>query len=207
MSSVFSTPFVTPILRALARTALRVSGWKVDIHERLDPPFVFIGAPHTSNWDFALLIAALLDLRLDAHWMGKHTLFRFPCGGLMRWLGGIAVDRRAPHNVVAATVAAFKANPGLIVCVPPEGTRRKVERWRTGFYFIAHGADVPIVMTVIDAEHKRIGLLGIYRPSGNIDYDLPLIQHHYHDFHGLRPENACDFNKLRGNLGPDSAPP
>jgi 1-acyl-sn-glycerol-3-phosphate acyltransferase len=207
MSSVFTTPVLSPILRALARAGLRLSGWKVDIRERMAPPFVFIGAPHTSNWDFVLLIAALLELGLDARWMGKHTLFRFPFGRLMRWLGGIPVDRRAPHNLVADTVAAFAKDPNLIVCIPPEGTRSKVTRWRTGFYHIAHGAGVPILMTVIDAEQRRIGLLGLFRTTGDIDAELPQIQRCYRGFRGLRPENAFDFKNLQDGLGSDSTPP
>lgn len=205
MSSVFTTPVLTPALRALAQVALRVCGWKVDTREQMAPPFVFIGAPHTSNWDFPLLLAAMLVLRLDAHWMGKHTLFRFPFGGLMRWLGGIPVNRSKAHNRVADIVAAFAQDPGLIVCIPPEGTRKKVDRWRTGFYRIAQGAGVPIVMTVIDAETKTLRSLGVFHPTGDIDHELPLIQRHYRDFRGLRPENACDFSHLQDDL--ESGPP
>src|SRR5690606_11303525 len=140
----------------LARLLLWLAGWRVQPAARMEPPFVFIGAPHTSNWDFVLMLGAMLVLKLDVSWMGKHTRFRFPFGGLMRWLGGIPVDRSGPHNRVADVVAAFAANPKLIVCVPPEGTRKKVERWKTGFYRIAHGANVPIMMTVIDAENKSL---------------------------------------------------
>lgn len=194
--SVFSTPVLTPALRGLARVLLRISGWTVEPNARMQPPFVFIGAPHTSNWDFVLLLAAMLVLRLDARWMGKHTLFRFPFGGLMRWLGGIPVDRTKANNRVADIVAAFARDPNLVVCIPPEGTRRKVERWKTGFYRIAHGAGVPIMMTVIDAERRSLRLLEVFHPSGDIDSELPQIQRHYLGFRGLRPENAFDFPHL-----------
>jgi len=201
MSSVFTTPVITPLLRGLASGLLRAFGWKVIPADRMRPPFVFIGAPHTSNWDFLLLLAAMLILRLDARWMGKHTLFRFPFGGLMRWLGGIPVDRTRAHNRVADIVAAFARNPDLIVCIPPEGTRKKVERWKTGFYRIAHGAGVPIMMTVIDAEAKALRLLDVFHPSGDLDHELLQIQRHYVGFRGLRPENAFDFNGLQEGSG------
>lgn len=204
MSSVFTTPVLTPVLRTLAKGAMQACGWTVDESARMPPPFVFIGAPHTSNWDFLLLLAATLILRLDVRWMGKHSLFRFPCGGLMRWLGGIPVNRTKAHNQVADTIAAFAQDPGLILCIPPEGTRKKVETWRTGFYRIAHGAGVPILMTVIDAEQKRMRLLGVFHPTGNIDRDLPLIQQQYRGFRGIRPENACDFGHLQDELEPGS---
>jgi 1-acyl-sn-glycerol-3-phosphate acyltransferase len=196
--SVFTTPVLTPILRGLARVLLRMSGWRVEPDARMQPPFVFIGAPHTSNWDFVLLLGAMLVLRLDVHWMGKHTLFRFPFGGLMRWLGGIPVNRSAPQNLVAEVVAAFARDPQLIVCIPPEGTRKKVARWKTGFYRIAHGAGVPIMMTVIDAQQRSLRLLDVFHPTGDMDHDLPRIQRHYVGFGGLRPEQAYDFPHLRG---------
>lgn len=201
MSSVFTTPVLTPLLRGLAAGLLRMAGWKVIPADRMQAPFVFIGAPHTSNWDFLLLLGAMLMMRLDARWMGKHTLFRFPFGGLMRWLGGIPVDRTRAHNTVAQVVAAFARDPRLILCIPPEGTRKKVTRWKTGFYRIAHGAGVPIMLTVIDAESKTLRLLDVFHPSGDIDKDLPQIQRHYLGFRGLRPENAFDFNGLQQGQG------
>ena len=167
----------------------------------MQPPFVFLGAPHTSNWDFVLLMAAMLVLRLDARWLGKHTLFRPPFGGLMRWLGGIPVNRSRAHNTVAEVVAAFARNPRLIVCIPPEGTRKKVARWKTGFYRIAHGAHVPIMLTVVDAERKSLRLLDVFHPGGDIDRELPQIQRHYLGFRGLRPENAFDFPHLQEDGG------
>jgi 1-acyl-sn-glycerol-3-phosphate acyltransferase len=201
MRSVFTTPVITPLLRAVTKGLLRAFGWKVVPTDRMQPPFVFLGAPHTSNWDFLLLMAAMLVLRLDVRWLGKHTLFRFPFGGLMHWLGGIPVNRSRAHNTVADLVAAFAKDPGLSLCIPPEGTRKKVERWKTGFYRIAHGAGVPIMLTVIDAEGKTLRLLEVFRPTGDIDCELPQIQRHYLGFRGLRPENAFDFQHLQEDQG------
>ncbi len=201
MTSVFTTPVFTPVLRGLAKGLLQLYGWKVEPGDRMKPPFVMIGAPHTSNWDFLLLVAAMLVLRLDVRWIGKHTLFRFPLGGLMRWLGGIPVDRSKSNNRVADIVAAFAQDPSLVICISPEGTRKKVDRWKTGFYRIAHGAGVPIMMTVVDAEHKSLRVLDVFSPTGDIDRELPRIQRNYREFKGLRPENACDFPHLQEELG------
>jgi 1-acyl-sn-glycerol-3-phosphate acyltransferase len=194
MSSVFTTPLLSPCLRALARGWLRLSGWRVEAALPPQAPCVLIGAPHTSNWDFPLLLVAILDLGLDLKWMGKHTLFRTPWGPLMRWLGGIAVNRTQNNNLVASTVQAFADNPGLIVCIPPEGTRSKVQRWRSGFYHIAVGAGVPILLSVIDAEHKTLRVLGEYRPSGiNPEHEIHAIQQFYRGYRGLRPERAFEI--------------
>jgi 1-acyl-sn-glycerol-3-phosphate acyltransferase len=207
MSSVFTTPVLSPLLRGLAKGLLKLCGWRVVPTDRMRPPFVFIGAPHTSNWDFLLLVGAMLVLRINARWLGKHTLFRFPFGGLMRWLGGIPVNRSAAHNRVADLVTAFAKDPTLAVCIPPEGTRKKVDRWKTGFYRIAHGAGVPIMLTVIDAETRSLRLLDIFHPTGDIDRELPLIQQHYVGFRGLRPENAFDFPELPPQAGQSETSP
>lgn len=189
--SVFTTPVLSPCLRALARIWLRLSGWRVETVLLPRAPCVLIGAPHTSNWDFPLLLVAILDLGLDVRWMGKHTLFRRPWGPLMRWLGGIAVNRTQNNNLVASTVQAFADNPSLIVCIPPEGTRGKVQRWRSGFYHIALGAGVPILLSAIDAEHKTLRIMGEYRPTGSDpEREIRAIQQHYREFRGLRPEHA-----------------
>jgi 1-acyl-sn-glycerol-3-phosphate acyltransferase len=190
LSSVFSTPVITPCLRLLARLGLGISGWKLKIEAPAKPPFVFIGAPHTSNWDFLLLIAAVLILRLDARWMGKHTLFRFPFGGLMRWLGGIPVNRTSPQNLVPEVARLLKSNPNLVVCIPPEGTRKRVERWKTGFWYIARQAEVPIMMTALDARSRTLRLLGEYMPGDDIDREIREIQEHYRGIVGIRAANT-----------------
>ena len=193
MSNVFTTPFLTPFLRRIARAGLHLAGWRTNLSEAPPPPCVFIGAPHTSNWDFPLMLAAVLALEHDARWLGKDSLFRPPFGGLMRWLGGIPVDRSSPHNLVGSMATFFKQNPGLILCVPPEGTRKKVGRWRTGFYYIALEAGIPIVMTVLDAEERQIRILGHHTPAGDAEREIREIQGRYRGFRGLIPENAFEL--------------
>ena len=193
MSSVFSTPLLTPLLRVLAGAALKIAGWKISLRDVPAPPFILIGAPHTSNWDFPLMLCTVLHLGHEARWLGKTSLFTPPFGPLMRWLGGIPVNRDQSQNAVAVTAQALRQNPGLILCVAPEGTRRKVQRWRTGFYYIALAAEVPIVMLAIDADACEVCHLGQYRPTGDVEAEIPEIQRRYRGFGGIIPENAFEL--------------
>lgn len=194
MSSAFRTPVLTPCLRAVARFGLRASGWQVDIHPPVQPPYVFIGAPHTSNWDFLLMVAALLHLGLDARWLGKDSLFRYPIlRGLLLWLGGIPTDRSKAGNQVAQAARRLRDDPGLVLCVAPEGTRRKVARWKSGFWHIARAAEVPILLAVIDAPARRLCLLGVHRPGDDADAEIAQIRRQYRPYPGLKPANASDY--------------
>lgn len=188
--SVFTTPVLTPCLRLLANAWLKIAGWRVVARNIPDPPFIFIGAPHTSNWDFFLLLAGVLHTGLDVRWMGKHTLFPPGLGWFMRWLGGIPVNRSRAHNMVPRMAALLKAEPGTILCIPPEGTRSRVKEWKTGFYHIAAQARVPILMAVIDAERRQLRMLGEFHPGGDIEQDMAAIRARYREFRGLKPENA-----------------
>lgn len=193
MATAFTTPILTSLLRCVAGLGLKLSGWKLDLSEMPQPPFVFIGAPHTSNWDFLLMLGAVFYLKLDCRWLGKDSLFKPPFGSLMRWLGGIPVDRSRANNAVQQTALLFQRHQDLVICIPPEGTRKKVAKWKTGFYFIALEAKVPIAMTVIDAENRCIRFLGTYSPSGDAEREIREIQRHYGGYRGLIPENACEL--------------
>jgi 1-acyl-sn-glycerol-3-phosphate acyltransferase len=188
--TIFSTPALTPALRVLAIFVLKLTGWKILRREIKEPSYVLIGAPHTSNWDFPLMLLAVLDLRLKVFWMGKDSLFKFPAGSLMKWLGGIPIDRSKPNNMVQETVQQFQQHRDLVVLIPPEGTRSKVEHWKTGFYRIASAAGLPILLGYIDAPKKEIGLADFFYPSGDIDTDIRNIRAFYSTKKGIRPENG-----------------
>jgi 1-acyl-sn-glycerol-3-phosphate acyltransferase len=188
--TVFNTPVLTPLLRMISSGILRLAGWRA-IGKRIDNQrFVLIGAPHTSNWDFPLMLMVVLKLELKLHWMGKSTLFMFPFGGIMRWLGGIAIDRSQHHGVVEQVVQQYRDNPQMVVLVPPEGTRSKVKEWKTGFYHIANNAGVPILMGYVDVPKKEAGLADFFFPTGNVEQDISEIRHFYKDKRGVIPENA-----------------
>lgn len=189
-TTVFSTPILTPLLRLLAILLLKLSGWKAVGRPLENARFVLIGAPHTSNWDFVLMLLVVLKLRLKLFWMGKNSLFPAPIGWLMKWLGGIPVDRSRHHNLVDHTVRQYQENPELIVLIPPEGTRSRVKEWKTGFYHIAVNAQVPVLMGYIDASKKEAGLADFFHPTGNIEVDMPAIRAFYADKTGINPENV-----------------
>jgi 1-acyl-sn-glycerol-3-phosphate acyltransferase len=176
------------MIAALSRWLLSLRGWQAVGTLPDVPKFVIIAVPHTSNWDFpiALLVAAALKVRVK--WLGKHTLFRFPFGGIMRALGGIPVDRRASHNMVEQAAAILSNSKQLGLIVPPEGTRSKAKRWKTGFYYIAQQAQVPIVCGFLDFRTKRGGLGPVIFPSGDIHADMELFRNFYRTITGKRPE-------------------
>ncbi len=188
--SIFTTPLISPLIRFILNTWLKVSGWRVVADRLPEPPFVFIGAPHTSNWDFLYLMAAIFHLKMDIRWMGKHTLFPTGLGWLLNWMGGIPVVRNRAHNMVSRMADMIRHHPDTILCIPPEGTRSKVSEWKTGFYHIASEANVPIFMAAIDAEKKELRILGEFQPTGNVDDDMPKIRAYYAGITGLRPENT-----------------
>ena len=188
--TIFSTPLVTPLLRWCSILVLALIGWKIRGGELGRQRCVMIGAPHTSNWDFPLMIMAVLKLKLRIYWMGKHTLFPFPFASLMKWLGGIPIDRGRPHNVVRETVRQFEQHDELIVLVPPEGTRSKVKHWKSGFYHIASNAGVPILLGYVDAGKKEAGVADFYRPSGDLERDMAAIREFYAEKRGLNLANT-----------------
>ena len=189
-TTVFCTPIITPLLRWIAIVVLKVIGWKAVGKEIANPRFVLIGAPHTSNWDFPLMLLIVLKLRLQVFWMGKHTLFPFPVGWLMKWLGGIPINRAKSHNVVNETVRQYREHENLVVLVPPEGTRSKVTTWKSGFYHIANNAGVPILMGFVDAAKKEAGLADFFYPTGDVEADIQEIRKFYQDKKGIRAENS-----------------
>ena len=191
--TIFSTPVVNTVLRALSIGFLKLAGWKVQGH--LPPEAqksVLIAAPHTSNWDLPYTLMVAFALRLNVYWMGKSQIFKPPFRGLMMWLGGIPVHRESANNLVAASVEAIKAAEGSVqLIVPPEGTRSKVRYWKTGFYYIAAGAQVPIVLAYMDYEKKISGLGPIFQPTGDIEADMKSIKAFYAPFKG---KNAGQFD-------------
>jgi len=149
-------------------------------------------APHTSNWDFMLGVAVVFALELRVSWLGKHSLFKSPFRAFLRWLGGIPVNRSASHGVVGECVKAFAAAPALMLALAPEGTRKGVSQWKTGFYRIAEAAGVPILPVGFDYREHVVRLRPLFQPSGDLELDLPLIQALFSQVHGLRERPAAE---------------
>lgn len=166
--------------------ALHILRWRVEGDIADNPRYVAIVAPHTSNWDFVVGLAARYALRLDASWLGKHTLFRPPFGWIMRRWGGIAVDRNASHDVVSQTVAEFSSRPRVFLVITPEGTRKQVSRWRTGFWHIAKGAGVPILPIVFNWRERVIRIGRPFLPGADVSKDIEQLQLFFAGASGLR---------------------
>lgn len=187
--TIFSTPLINTLMRGLSGVMLHLLGWRIEGGKTLTAKkYVLIGAPHTSNWDFPLTLMVCFTLRIEIYWMGKASLFPPFIGGIMRWLGGIPVDRSRHGNLVESTIHAFNESEKLVVTIPPEGTRSKVSNWKTGFYYIAYGAKVPIALGFMDYKKKRAGILGTFNPSGDIEADMPKIRARYAGITGKNPQ-------------------
>jgi 1-acyl-sn-glycerol-3-phosphate acyltransferase len=189
--TIFNTPVISPLIRSLALSFLKISGWRLEGRLPDVDKLVVIAAPHTSNWDFPILISLAFGLRAKAGWLGKNTLFRWPFGFLSRWMGGIPVYRSASNNMVAQSVEMFRKSEKLILAVPPEGTRGKVSHWKTGFYYIALGAEVPIAMGFIDYKRKATGVGPVIYPTGDIEADMEIIRNFYANVTAKYPDKAC----------------
>ncbi len=164
-------------------------GWKVVGEKPPEKKCMLIAAPHTSNWDFPTMMVVAFVLGLDVHWMGKHTLFpKGPLGAIMRWFGGLAIDRSKRHNTVEQMVEQYRQRDELLVLITPEGTRSRVEQWKAGFYHIAVGAEVPIYLGFVDTKTKRTGLGPAFHPTGNYEEDIKKIMAFYDDKVGFKPE-------------------
>lgn len=172
---------------------IRLGGWRIQNELPDVPKFVVVGAPHTSNWDFLLVIGAMFVMGIKFSWMAKKEMFFWPVRRMWLWLGGIPVDRnrnKKGPSLVEQVGQAFHDNDKLLVAIMPEGTRKKVTSWRTGFYRIAMQADVPIVMGIFDYKEKLITLGHTFYPTGDIEADLPKIQAHYKGIEGKYPSRS-----------------
>ena len=188
--TIFDTPIINTLLRWFSVAFFRLAGWKIVGELPIEAAkSVVIAAPHTSNWDLPYTLMVAFALRLNVHWMGKTSIFKPPFRGVMMWLGGIPVDRDKANNLVAASIEALNAADGpLQLIVPPEGTRSNTRFWKTGFYYIAVGAKVPIVMAYMDYEKKRSGLGPVFVPSGDVEVDMAKIKAFYAPIKGKHPD-------------------
>lgn len=188
--TIFDIPILRDVLQVLAIIILRVFGWRRAGRVPDAPKFVMIAAPHTSNWDFPVGLAVILAFRVKMYWLGKEPIFRWPFGTFFKWLGGIPVSRSKSGDVVAQMIQTFEERPRIIIVVAPEGTRKRVNHWKTGFYYMAMGADVPIVMGFIDYLRKEGGFGPTLIPTGNLQADMEKIRAFYEDIRGKKPDKS-----------------
>ena len=196
------------VFKTLARWALASVGWKIVGEAPKEAKYVLIAAPHTSNWDLVLMLLCGVEYGVWPSWVGKHTIFRAPFGTFFRALGGIAIDRRSPQNMVEQMADRFHKSEQMVLAVPPEGTRGLTENWKSGFYFIAHTGNVPICLGYLDFKAKRGGLGPMLHPTGDVKADMDIVRAFYADKYGRYPElqgpirlaaEAAPKNKLAGD--------
>jgi len=163
-------------------------GWHIEADIPDLPKFVLVGAPHTSNWDFVLTMTTLFALSVKISWMGKQSLFRWPFKSLMEWLGGVPIERSIQSDgIVNQTIEAFNSRDKFVIAIMPEGTRDMAHRWKTGFYHIAQGAKVPIVLVRFDYGRKVMGVGPTIEPSADITADMAQIQSQFSGIEGKNP--------------------
>ena len=174
-----------------------LSLWRFEAVTRDEPlpaKCVMIAAPHTSNWDFPMMLALSSASGVRASWLGKRSLFRGPMGPVMRWFGGVAVDRDAPGGMVASLAAEFEHVDRLALMVPAEGTRSLTDYWKSGFYRIAEQADVPIVLAFLDRSTGKGGFGPAIAVTGDVHADMDRIRAFYTGMTGLK---AGRFGPIR----------
>jgi 1-acyl-sn-glycerol-3-phosphate acyltransferase len=166
---------------------------------------VVIAAPHTSNWDLPHMLAASWVFRLRVSWFGKHTLFRPPLGWLLQRLGGLPVDRRAPRGLVGEVAARLEVADKLFVAVSPEGTRSRRDHWKSGFYWIAYEAQVPVLCGYLDYGRRRAGVGLTFVPSGDIRADMDRVRAFYAGLRGRHLALESEIRLKEEEAGPPGA--
>ncbi|HSN91600.1 MAG TPA: lysophospholipid acyltransferase family protein [Anaeromyxobacteraceae bacterium] len=178
------------VARRWAGWLLRLLRWRVEVVWPPGPKCVIVVYPHTSNWDFVIGYLARLAVGIPAHFVGKDTLFRGPFAAVLRWMGGIPVNRREPTGLIAQLVGEFARRRRMWLAIAPEGTRRYVDRWRSGFYRLALAANVPVGLAYLDWRARVVGLTRYLTLSGDEEADLGRIREAYAGKVGKHPEQA-----------------
>ncbi len=177
------------MLRAFGRGVLGIMGWRMEGEIPDVPKLVVAVAPHTSNWDFVVGMGAMFALDLDLGFLGKHTLFRGPAGAVMRWMGGIAVDRTSAHGIVGEAVAEFARTDRRVLAIAPQGTRSHGARYHSGFLHIARGARVPVLLATLDYGARTVRFGPAFEPGIDIEADLARVETFYAGVRGKNPRS------------------
>ncbi|MEO0601660.1 MAG: 1-acyl-sn-glycerol-3-phosphate acyltransferase [Myxococcota bacterium] len=172
----------------IGRAWMAVFGWDVEEPGPTVPKAIIIAAPHTSNWDLPHMLAAAFVYRIQVRWLGKHTLFKGMFGPFFKWLGGIPVDRTSAKGMVGQAADRLMEADQLYIAVPPSGTRDKRDHWKSGFYWIAHTAQVPVICGYLDYGKRRANLGYTFVPTGDVAADMAKVRAFYEGVHGKFPD-------------------
>jgi len=174
--------------RWIGQTLMRFTGWRFEGAFPDTSKLVVAVAPHTSNWDFFNGAAAMFALDLRLSFIGKHTLFVWPFSSFLRWMGGIPVDRSAAHGVVGEAIASFRDPAARMLVIAPEGTRKKVARYKTGFLQIARGAGVPVVLVGLDYATRTVRIGPVMEIGADIEAERLRVEAHFARIPGRYPQ-------------------
>ena len=166
---------------------MRLFGWRIVGDVPNSRKILMIGGPHTSAWDYVLTLLTAISLGGDLHYLAKQSFFANPLGGLIRWMGGIAVDRSHSRGFVGQMVEEFIRRDSFMLALMPEGSRSTVREWRSGFYHIALQTGLPITLVIFDFGKRRMQIGPTLTPSGDYEADLPMIQSYFAGVRGKNP--------------------
>ena len=175
--------------KILSKFIFKIMGWKVVGNSTYPEKCLVIAAPHTSNWDFLIGRCYAYIIGVVPKYLIKSELFVPIIGTLLKWNGGIAVYRNSNHNVVDQIVEKYESSDRFILGISREGTRKRVVKWKTGFYHIASKANVPILLLKLDYKNKEIGIVKIMNLSDDKEKDLQIIEDIFKSIKGKNPEN------------------
>ena len=178
------------MLRKISSFILRVFGWKITGYRPEMNKILYIGAPHTSGWDFILGLLVRSAWKLNINFVGKHNLFKPPFGFIFRALGGYPVDRSKRGNLTDQIAQIFKNVDQFAIMIAPEGTRKKVTSLKSGFYYIAKMAEVPIVMIAINGKDKEVNFSKPHFAHSTWEEEEAFVMDHYKGIEGINPEKG-----------------
>jgi 1-acyl-sn-glycerol-3-phosphate acyltransferase len=181
------------VIAKLATWILGLFGWRVEVVPPPEPRGIIVVYPHTSNWDFPIGYLTRLAMAVPISFVGKDELFRWPLGVLLRKMGGIPANRRESTGLIGQLAAEFRGRDWMWLAIAPEGTRKHVPRWKSGFYRLALEADVPVGLAYIDYATRRVGLRDYVRMTGDPEGDMARVRAAYAGKVGLRPELAGEI--------------
>lgn len=191
----------------LARLILRLTGWKLYGEMPNADKCVIAAAWHTSNWDGLWMLLTAWAFGVRPVWMVKHEWTKGAVGGIVKALGGMGIDRSRSQNTVDEVVQQFASRDHLALVIAPEGTRRKAEYWKAGFYWMAHGANVPLVLSFLDYPHHRLGIGGTITPTGDIEADMERIWAFYRQITPRDPDKKSDMRLRPAQIKHADTPP
>lgn len=175
------------VVRVICIAYLKLTGWRMRGDWPAIDKMVLVAAPHTSNWDGLQMLVAAGYYRVRLRWMGKKSLTTGPFGWVIKALGCVPIDRSQSNDVVKIMADAIGSADTMVLAIPPEGTRARVNEWKSGFYHIAVAANAPIVLSVLDYTRKTMSIAGVVYPTGDYEADLPVIRTYYANAVGKHP--------------------